>query len=114
MAIKVYEQNQELLHIGREGENFATTIIFDVSKQINNFGIDGNFSLLILQENQLFIENENISYNNINKTLEWNVTNNYVLKKGEGKCQIVYIINNIISKSDIYNIIVTEGFMEEE
>ena len=55
MAIKVYAEIGKLNHIGRVGENKAETLIFDVSKIIDNFGASGvfraNILLVLVEEN---------------------------------------------------------------
>lgn len=107
MAIKVYAETGKPIHIGRIKENLATTVVFDVSNQIQNFGSDGEFTLLIFQENTLF--EESITYKG-NLVLEWDVAQDRLLKKGEGKCQLVYENNSVISKSDIYDLVVTYAF----
>lgn len=110
MAIKVYAEIGKLNHIGRVGENKAEILIFDVSKIMNNFGTNGNFSLFINQNGDLFIETENVSKNINNKTVEWTITDQYTTNINRGKCQLVYTISDIIIKSEVYDIIVTEAY----
>ena len=116
MAIKVYAEIGKLNHIGRVGENKAETLVFDVSKIIDNLGTGGAFTLLIRQNGILSTETgtNNLSYNSTNKILEWNITSNYTTAANRGKCQIVYQkTGGIIVKSEIYDIIVTEACDEE-
>lgn len=111
MAIKVFAENGKLIHIGREGENLATIVIFDVEKQLS-LGNDGAFKILVLQDGKLS-EITPVPANDLDldsKLLFWNITSNNTLKKGKGRCQIVYTIGNIVGKSDIYDFIVTEGY----
>lgn len=110
MGIKVFAGNEKLIHIGRVGENLATTIVFNVEKQLD-FGTNGTFKILVNQNGELSEITPNINGLNIDdKTLEWNILENNTLKKGKGRCQIVYTIGSIISKSEIYDFIVTEGY----
>ena len=108
MGIKIYVENGKLIHIGRMGENLATTVIFDVKPLIE--AVDSNspeFSLLVFQEE--LIELQDLSYNGSLQQLSWNITQSFTLKKGKGKCQIVCHANEKVSKSEIYDIIVTDG-----
>ena len=110
MAIQIYAESGKINHIGRVGENLATTVVFDASNQIDNFGTDGNFTLLIQQNGTL--NTENLNYNN--GQVEWNVTDNYTEIAGQGKVQLVYTKGNIVSKSEIYKIMVTVAVEDEE
>lgn len=110
MGIKVFAENEKLIHIGRVGENLATIIVFNVEKQLD-FGTNGTFKILVNQNGELSEITPSINSLNINdKTLEWNILENNTLEKGKGRCQIVYTIGSIISKSEIYDFIVTEGY----
>lgn len=110
MAIQIYAESGKINHIGRVGENLATTVIFDVSDQIDNFGSGGNFTLLIQQNG--ILNTENLTYTN--KQVEWYVTDAYTSLAGQGRVQIVYKKGDIISKSEIYKIMVTIAVEEEE
>ena len=107
MAIQIYAESGKPIHIGRMGENLAVTINFDIKYFLDNFGSTGDFKVLLLQDELNEIENNLEVSNNL---LKWTVTDNYTLKKGKGKCQIVYTVNNLISKSEIFEIFVSEGF----
>lgn len=116
MAIKVYAEIGKLNHIGRVGENKAETLIFDVSKIIDNFGASGVFSLFVNQNGDLTTINSgsNLSYNSNNKTVEWTITSQHTTGVSRGKCQIVYKISSsgVITKSEVYDIVVTEAYEE--
>ena len=110
MGIAVYAKESGPFHLGRIGENLATTAVFDVSKQLSSFeGTTGTFKILVLQDDVLS-EVTNLSLNTTNKTLSWNVPNTYTPKKGEGKCQLIYTKGEIICKSEVYDFFVSEGF----
>lgn len=109
MGIKIFAESKKIIHIGRIGENLATTVIFNIKEQIDAIGQNGTFSLLILQNKEL----AEISLTQINNfQVAWDVTSDHTLKKGKGKCQIVYNKNNNISKSEIFDFIVTFGYGE--
>ena len=109
MGIKVYAETGKLIHIGRMGENLATTVVFDVSSQLQSLGSGGDFTLLVLQDKELTEVElelaENTAY------LEWDITSDYTPKEGKGKCQLIYEVGEKISKTDIYEIIVTFGYI---
>lgn len=109
MGIKVYAETGKLIHIGRMGENLATTVVFDVSSQLQSLGSGGDFTLLVLQDKELIEVElelaENTTY------LEWDITADYTPKEGKGKCQLIYEVGEKISKTDIYEIIVTFGYI---
>lgn len=109
MAIKVYAEAGKPIHIGRMGENLATEVIFNIEEQITSIGAGGTFSLLILQNNEL----TKINLVQIdNSHIKWDIISDYTPKKGKGKCQIVYKKEaNLISKSCIYDLEVTLGFI---
>lgn len=111
MGIKIFAENGKLIHIGRRKEHLASVIIFDVSKQLD-LGLGGAFKILVLQDGELseIIPVAANDLNTTNKTLQWTIVKNNVLKEGKGRCQIVYTIGSIVSKSEIYDFIVTEGF----
>lgn len=115
MGIKIQAESGKLIHLGRIGENKAVTIVFNVNDLITNFGTGGQFTLLIFQNGELYTEEQSgdISYNSTNKTVEWNVTDTYTTEANQGRCQLVYRKNDIVAKTEIYSIIVTEAFEEE-
>jgi hypothetical protein len=53
--VKVYARNGNLLHLGKVGENGATTVIFDVADWLKEFGDSGTFGLLIEQNDNTYI-----------------------------------------------------------
>lgn len=109
MGIKVYAETGKLIHIGRMGENLATTVVFDVSLQLQSLGSGGDFILLVLQDKELTeIELELAEDTTF---LEWDITTDYTPKEGKGKCQLIYEVGEKISKTDIYEIIVTFGYI---
>ena len=107
MAIQIYVESGKPIHIGRMGENLAVTINFDIKYFLDNFGNTGNFKILLLQDELIEIE-EDLEVNN--NLLKWTIISDYTLKKGEGKCQVVYQVDSLISKSEIFEIFVSEGF----
>lgn len=110
MGIKVYAETGKLIHIGRQGENLATEVLFDVSSQLESLGNNGDFTLLIFQEGELIEEGINLVENTT--YCRWDITSVYTLKEEKGKCQIVYKVGDKISKTEIYDMIVTFGYID--
>jgi len=109
MGIKVYAETGKLIHLGRMGENLATTVVFDVSPQLQSLGSDGDFTLLVLQDKELMEVELELAEDTT--FLEWDITTDYTPKEGKGKCQLIYEVGEKISKTDIYEIIVTFGYI---
>lgn len=109
MGIKVYAETGKLIHIGRMGENLATTVVFDVSSQLQSLGSGGDFTLLVLQDKELTEVELELAENTT--FLEWDITSDYTPKEGKEKCQLIYEVGEKISKTDIYEIIVTFGYI---
>ena len=128
MAVIVPAIANKVIHIGRAGENLATTVQFDVAdwiKPINEggFGSSGTFSLFVQQGGgQIYPQNlvEDQASELDNNIVEWNITDSNTATIGLGKCELVYSINtgetdeedNPIFqkvKSVIYDIVVTNS-----
>lgn len=107
MAIQIYAESGKPIHIGRKQENLAVTINFNIKYFLDNFESTGNFKVLLLQDRLNEIE-ENLEVDG--NFLKWTIINDYTLKKDRGKCQIVYQLDGLISKSEIFEIFVSEGF----
>ena len=50
----VYANSSDIIHIGRVGENKATTVAFDVTDWIKDFGNEGNFQLLVEKDSEIY------------------------------------------------------------
>ena len=128
MAVIVPAIAGKVIHIGRAGENLATTVQFDVADWIKpvsegGFGTDGTFSLFVQQGGgQIYPQNlvEEQASELDSNIVEWNITDSNTATIGLGKCELVYSINtgetdeedNPIFqkvKSVIYDIVVTNS-----
>lgn len=113
MSVMIPAVAGKVIHIGRAGENLATTVTFDVSDWIRDFGLDGGgFSLFVQQgEGQIYPQNVTLS----NNIIYWNITSSNTAIIGTGKCELVYSIQEngqqeqTIVKSIIYDIVVTNS-----
>ena len=109
MAVIVPAIAGKVIHIGRAGENLATTVQFDVADWLEEFGSSGTFSLFV-QQGGGQIYPQTITEPGTNQTIvSWNVTNSNTATIGLGKCELVYSIQEVIVKSVIYDIVVTNS-----
>lgn len=125
MAITIFATPGKAINLGRAGENLATTVKFYVKDWMDEFGVvepeqeveennttqyQGLFTLFVQQNGigyyvQSLVEDE--AENLEGDYVEWNVTSANTATVGMGKCELQYIVNEIIVKSIIYDIIVT-------
>ena len=123
MAVIVPAIAGKVIHIGRAGENLATTISFDVADWLEEFGRNGTFNLFVQQGGgQIYPQSlvKNQASELTNDIVEWNITSSNTATIGLGKCELVYSINTgemdeeenpifQIVKSIIYDIVVTNS-----
>ena len=111
MAIEVPAVAGKIINLGRAGENLATTVVFDVSSWIEEFGANGTFSLFVQQgTNEYYLQTVT---GPLNGKVKWNITNNNTAIVGLGKCELSYTKtsgqDDIVVKSMIYDIMVTNA-----
>ena len=125
MAITIFATPGKAINLGRAGENLATTVKFYVKDWMDEFGVvepeqeveennttqyQGLFTLFVQQNGigyyvQSLVEDEARDLEG--DYVEWNVTSANTATVGMGKCELQYIVNEVIVKSIIYDIIVT-------
>ena len=101
MAVIVPAIAGKVIHIGRAGENLATTVQFDVADWLKpvaegGFGNNGHFDLFVQQGGgQIYPQNlvKDQASELTNDIVEWNITNSNTATIGLGKCELVYSIN---------------------
>lgn len=116
MAITVFATPGKIIHLGRAGENFATTVKFDVSEWLEEFGTGGRFDLFVQQngigyyvvQNSLIVQPGSGTGQEENY-FQWKINNSITSIVGIGKCELQYIIDEVVVKSLIYDIIVTNS-----
>ena len=88
MAIEVPAVAGKIINLGRAGENLATTVVFDVSSWIEEFGANGTFSLFVQQgTNEYYLQTVT---GPLNGKVKWEVTNSNTAIVGLGKCELSY------------------------
>ena len=121
MAITVPAVAGKIINLGRAGENLATTVTFDVSdwiKPINEggFGKTGTFTLFVQQGGggyYLQVLEKSAAAELTDNLVKWHVGETNTAAVGLGKCELAYTINNVIVKSVIYDIVVTNSLDAE-
>ncbi len=119
MAIVVPAVPGKIIHIGRAGENLATTIEFDVSQWLEEFGTEGTFTL--------FVQQNGVGYyvQDIEKTsgaavsadggkVKWNVVNSNTINAGLGKCELAYAKQSNTKKPLLTGYFYNDNFYKDE
>lgn len=110
MAVIVPAIAGKVIHIGRAGENLATIVQFDVSDWLSDFGTGGDFQLYIEQGGGSIYPQ---SVSQEGSIISWEVKNVNTAIIGMGKCELQYIKENIVVKSILYDIVVTNSLDAE-
>lgn len=119
--MNIYAKAGTTIHIGRVGENLATTVIFDISnwaKEYEEKGLEG-MATLVIDKDGLTYPQSVTRYDNL---IHWVVTKGNTEHAGMGKCELFYSVkdsdddpdNDIVVKSAIYDFIVTNSLDAEE
>lgn len=119
MAIVVPAVPGKIIHIGRAGENLATTIEFDVSQWLEEFGTEGTFTLFV-QQNGVGYYVQDIEKTNgadvfaDGKKVKWNVVNSNTINAGLGKCELAYAKQSDIEKPLLTGYFYNDNFYKDE
>lgn len=129
--IEINAVEGNVIHIGRQGENGATTVIFDVYEMGYTDFSESNFLLYVQQGDYYYpqqvdldvtLENQEQDFSENNPVVaakvKWEITNINTYVLGLGKCELVYakgtwngdkFTQRTLEKSFIYDILVTES-----
>ena len=119
MAIIVPAVPGKIIHIGRAGENLATTIEFDVDQWLEEFGTEGTFTLFV-QQNGVGYYVQDIEKTNGSdvfadgKKVKWNVVNSNTINAGLGKCELAYAKQSDIEKPLLTGYFYNDNFYKDE
>lgn len=89
----------EVIGLGREGENLARKITFDISDWIEKYG-SGNVYLIAERFGDAGPYPVSVTVSE--GTAEWEITNSDVGRHGYGKCELRYMVNDILVKSETW------------
>lgn len=96
ITINTIYEGKRLLPLGRQGENEALQIIFDVSRLIADYG-EGT-AVLVAQRSQ-DVAPYTIVTTQSDKTVTWTISSTDTLYQGVGKANLMWNVNNTIAKT---------------
>lgn len=98
------------IKLGRQGENEAREIIFDISSWTSSYGV-GVASLVHKRHGDEFPYPCDIERNG--DELVWTVKLADVANNGVGECELIYTVDNIVVKSIIWSTFVAKSLTDE-
>ena len=119
MAIVVPAVPGKIIHIGRAGENLATTIEFDVDQWLEEFGTEGTFTLFVQQNGvgyyvQDIEKTSGADVSADGKKVKWNVVNSNTINAGLGKCELAYAKQSDTKKPLLTGYFYNDNFYKDE
>lgn len=110
MMIDIMKNQQLTLKLGRQGENDATVITFDLTGLKEEFG-EGILALLMQRSGDA--NPFPVTIETTENTAVWTVSNVETSIPGIGRAQITYTVDNVIKKTVIYNTLVEPSLVSE-
>jgi hypothetical protein len=100
------EPNTTTIPLGRQGENLARTIYFELSELISNYG-EGTATLVYLRsrDSAPYVCDTTQS----GSMLSWTPTDTDTAYAGAGKCELRWVVGETLAKSIVYRTSVTES-----
>lgn len=96
ITINALTEGKKLLPLGRQGENEALQIVFNVSELIAEYG-EGT-AVLVAQRSQ-DVAPYTIVTTQSDKTVTWTISSTDTLYQGVGKANLMWNVNNTIAKT---------------
>ena len=94
------------IRLGRQGENLATVVVFDVAGFRKNFG-DGHAALVHKRSGDSTAYP--VSVAQINDSVLWIVQTSDLCNDGTGECELSWIVNETVAKSETYKTLTLKG-----
>jgi len=110
MIIDIMKNQQLTLKLGRQGENDATVITFDLTGLKEEFG-EGILALLMQRSGDA--NPFPVTIETSGNSAVWTISNVETSIPGIGRAQITYIVDNVIKKTVIYNTLVEPSLVSE-
>lgn len=106
-AVTAGSQN---INLGKQGENKATRISFDVSQLVDMYG-DGNAMLLIMrsEDSAPYVVETSRSEN----IISWDVDSVATLYNGDGKMELRWLVDDVIVKTIVFTTHVKKSIVED-
>lgn len=100
------QSNTTTIPLGRQGENLARTIYFELSEMIEEYGA-GTATLICLRSK------DSAPYvcdtTQTSSMLSWTPTDTDTAYAGAGKCELRWVVGDVLAKSIVYRTSVTES-----
>ena len=100
------EPNTTTIPLGRQGENLARTIYFELSELISNYG-EGTATLVYLRSKDSAPYVCDTTQSGI--MLSWTPTDTDTAYAGAGKCELRWVVGETLAKSIVYRTSVAES-----
>lgn len=98
------EPNTTTIPLGRQGENLARTICFELSEMIEEYGA-GTATLICLRSKDSAPYVCDTTQNG--SMLSWTPTDTDTAYAGAGKCELRWSVGEVLAKSIVYNTVIT-------
>ena len=94
------------LRLGKSGENLVTCVRFDISKWVKDFG-DGTAVLCHMrpEDTEPYITSTTLE----DGIVSWNVTSTDTAQAGIGKCELQYIVDDVVIKSKVWQTVILKS-----
>lgn len=107
--MNVYVKAGARICIGKAGENNATKVLFDIGDWIAEYG-EGKVELLISLNGTTYPR----EITQTGSLVTWLVNSSDTARSGAGRCELTYRVNDIIVKSEAYQLYVVGSLGEGE
>lgn len=97
--------------IGYAGENEAVNVLFDVKGWDELYGV-GTFTLLNRRPGEC--EGYPVEVTQEGDTVTWVVSSTDTAIEGIGECELMYIVDNVIAKSVVYNTVISHALCSSD
>lgn len=100
VMVTIHAISDRTITLGREGENLARSVIFDISDWISAYGGDGTVSLIAQRNGDT--EPYPCTVTVDGSAVTWLVTAADTARQGYGKCELRYAVGDVLVKSETW------------
>lgn len=97
--LQINAREDKCINIGRRGENSARVVHFDITNWIETYG-EGDVLLVVKRYGDL--HPYSVSVAKESNQVSWVISSVDVDSPGYGECELIYIIDNKVAKSTLY------------
>lgn len=99
MQMRMTEAGEEILRLGRQGENLALQVRFPIAEFKEEYG-EGVFRLAAQRHGD--VAPYLVDVTNDKNFVYWNVTSTDTAKDGIGRCELQYYVGDVLTKSQVW------------